>query len=86
MSAIDRNRQKSAAIDHDRRLLAGDAGSVLMEYVVVCCFIACVILLFLHNEFYNVIDGYHTRGPLKLGEGYVYFQKLRLFALSLPIP
>lgn len=57
-----------------------------MEYVVVCCFIGCVILLFLHNEFYNVIDGYQTKGPLKLGEGYVYFQKLRLFALSLPIP
>ena len=64
----------------------GECGSVLMEYVVLCCFIGCVILLFLHNEFYNVIDGYHTRGPLKLGEGYVYFQKLRLFALSLPIP
>ena len=68
------------------RRAAGDAGSVLMEYVVVCCFIGCVILLFLHNEFYNVVDGYHTKGPLKLGEGYVYFQRLRLFALSLPIP
>ena len=70
-----------------RRLMRnGECGSVLMEYVVVCCFVGCVILLFLHNEFYNVIDGYQTKGPLKLGEGYVYFQKLRLFALSLPIP
>lgn len=75
-----------SAIDHVRRLLVGDAGSVLMEYVVLCCFIGCAIVVFMHNEFYNVFDGFSTKGFLNLGEGYVYFQKLRLYALSLPIP
>ena len=70
-----------------RRIINGEeTGSVLMEYVVLCCFIGCLIVLFIHNEFYNVVDGYNTKGVLKLGEGYVYFQRLRLYALSLPIP
>jgi len=58
-----------------------EVGSVLMEYVVVCCFIGMAVVLALHFGFYNVNDGY-----VGAGTSYVWFQRLRLYALSLPIP
>lgn len=58
-----------------------DAGSVLMEYVVLCCFLGAAVVLAVHFGFYNVNDGY-----VGTGRSYVWFQRLRLYALSLPVP
>ncbi len=56
-------------------------GSVLMEYVVLCCFLGIAVVMAVHNGFYN-----HAAGYVGIGRGYVWFQRLRLYALSLPIP
>ena len=58
-----------------------ETGSVLMEYVVLCCFLGLAVVSAIHFGFYNVSDGY-----VGAGRGYVWFQRLRLYALSLPIP
>lgn len=59
----------------------GTGGSVLMEYVVLCCFLGIAVVMAVHNGFYN-----HAAGYVGIGRGYVWFQRLRLYALSLPIP
>jgi hypothetical protein len=52
-----------------------------MEYVVLCCFLGIAVVMAVHNGFYN-----HAAGYVGIGRGYVWFQRLRLYALSLPIP
>lgn len=39
-----------------------EKGSVLMEYVILCCFIGVVLLEFFHTQFFNYTDGYVGRG------------------------
>ena len=59
----------------------GSSGSVLVEYVVLCCFLGAVIVFALHQGFWNPSDGY-----VGFGRDFVRFHRLRLWALSLPIP
>ena len=56
-------------------------GSVLMEYVVLTCFVGVVLLGFMHSEFYNVDEGY-------IGLGAEWAETVRLLhrAIALPIP
>ena len=45
-----------------RSRAAGNGGSVLMEYVVLCCFIALFLVEFMHKQFYDYEKGYVKRG------------------------
>ncbi len=58
-----------------------DAGSVLMEYVVLCGFVGMAAAWFAYANFYNVTDGY-----VGLGLKFVQWRQILLHALSLPIP
>lgn len=58
-----------------------DSGSVLMEYVVLCCGIGVVLLAFFNTQFYNTTDGYVERGL----EWAASVQLLHR-AISIPIP
>lgn len=71
--------------------MKSDSGSVLLEYVVLCCGIALVLLLAIQSTgtwddkplfgFYNPRDGY-------IGLGAQWAEHVRIFhrALALPIP
>lgn len=63
------------------RLWRTDSGAVLMEYVVLCCGIALILLEFFHSQFYNLENGY-------VGEGAEWAESVRLLqrAIALPIP
>lgn len=86
--------QSPAATAPSRRgpaFWAGDAGAVLMEYVVLCCLVAIPLLLFMMVEkkvggewvsgFYNV-----ERGYIGLGKEWVEHVRLLHRAIALPIP
>lgn len=57
------------------------SGAVLMEYVVLCCGIAVVLLEFMHTQFYNFEEGY-------VGLGLEWAESVQLLhrAIALPIP
>ena len=59
----------------------GERGSVLMEYVVLCCFMGLAVATAVYVDFYNVNDGY-VGGGLKL----VQWRQILLHALAIPIP
>ena len=59
----------------------GSSGSVLMEYVVLCCFVGMAVAWFAYANFYNPVDGY-----VGLGLKFVQWRQILLHALSLPIP
>ena len=56
-------------------------GAVLMEYVVLTCFVSLVVLEFLHTQFFNVTEGY-------VGLGHEWAESVRRFhrALAMPVP
>ena len=58
-----------------------DRGSVLMEYVVLCCGVGVVLLEFFHTQFYNATEGY-------VGPGLEWAASVQLLhrAISIPIP
>lgn len=58
-----------------------DCGSVLMEYVVLCCWIGLLVAGFVYGDFYNVTDGY-----VGLGKEFVKWRQILLHALAIPIP
>lgn len=58
-----------------------DSGAVLMEYVVLCCGVALVLLEFMHAQFFNFEQGYVGMG-LDWAES---VQRLHR-AIALPIP
>ena len=58
-----------------------ERGSVLMEYVVLCSFIGIVVSVAVHVGFYNPVEGYVEKGL-----DFVRWHRIRLYALSLPIP
>lgn len=58
-----------------------ECGSVLMEYVILCCFIGAGIAMFVHLDFYNVSDGY-----VGMGLKFVQWRQTLLHALAIPIP
>ena len=57
------------------------SGSVLMEYVVLCCFLGVVLLEFFHLQFYNFADGY-------VGLGAEWAEHVRTLhrTIAIPIP
>ncbi len=61
---------------------AGDKGSVLMEYVLLCCFTAAVIIEVWHTELYNFDTGWKG----ELGRGTVDFYQRVLGGIALPVP
>ena len=58
-----------------------DSGSVLMEYVVLCCGIAVPLLIFMHTQFFD----FH-RGYIGLGAEWADSDRLLHRALALPVP
>lgn len=52
-----------------------------MEYVLLCCFVGAAVALAVGMGFYNTREGYVGNGV-----GFVFFHRLRLYALSLPLP
>ncbi|MBR1608041.1 MAG: hypothetical protein IJ678_00320 [Kiritimatiellae bacterium] len=74
------------------KLLARDSGTVLMEYAVVTCFVAVVMLVFMQKaEFAS--DGTPISGFFNFREGYVglgavWAERTRLVhrAIAIPIP
>jgi hypothetical protein len=63
------------------RLFSERAGSVLMEYVIVCCFIGVIVVELFHKEFFNFDDGF-------VGLGLVVKTAIQrvLGGIALPIP
>lgn len=63
------------------RRSGGADGSVLMEYAVLCCGIAVVLLEFFHTQFFNFEQGY-------VGIGREWFASVQLLhrAIALPVP
>lgn len=61
--------------------MKGDKGSVLMEYVVLTCFVSLVTLTFLRTYFYNVEKGY-------VGLGLEWARSIQLLhrAIAAPFP
>jgi hypothetical protein len=73
--------------------VAGDKGSVLMEYVVMSCVIASAIIAFWHMELYNPRTGWQegtkipgTEKRFWLGRGTVEFYQRVLGSIALPVP
>lgn len=58
-----------------------ECGSVLMEYLVLCCGIALVLLEFMHHQFFNFEQGY-----VGLGADWAKSVGLLHRAIALPIP
>lgn len=58
-----------------------ECGSVLMEYVVLCCFIGLAVATAVYADFYNVNEGY-----VGVGEKFVQWRQILLHALAIPIP
>lgn len=70
---------------------AGDPGTVLMEYAVVTCFVAVVMLVFMQKAVF--VDGTPVAGFFNFREGYIGLGaewaanvKLLHRAIALPIP
>lgn len=63
------------------RKAPSNSGAVLMEYVVLCCGIALVLLEFMHTQFFNFGQGY-------VGLGHEWAEHVRIMhrAIALPIP
>ena len=66
-----------------KRLVREDAGSFLMEYLVVCAMLAIPLMLLLHKQFYDTTKGEYV-GELGLGLQSM-FQRV-LGGIALPIP
>ena len=60
----------------------GRRGSVLMEYVLVQVFVACALMLFMNEWFYNWVTGSFVNTGLEVKD---FYQRL-LGGLSLPVP
>lgn len=58
-----------------------DSGSVLMEYLVLCCFVSAVLLGFFHESFFNFEQGY-----VGLGAEWAESVKTLHRAIALPLP
>ena len=58
-----------------------DRGSVLMEYVILCCFVGIIAIEFFHTQFYNFEDGFVGLGLDWAGS----VQQLHR-AIALPVP
>lgn len=67
---------------HAGRRFASAQGSVLMEYVLLCCFTAALVIEFWHAELYNFDTGW--KGTL--GRGVVDFYQRVLGGIALPVP
>lgn len=63
------------------RFFGNCGGSVLMEYVIVCCLIGVGIVLLFHKEFFNFGDGY-----VGLGQKIQTETQRKLGGIALPIP
>lgn len=64
------------------RILSGDKGSVLMEYVVLCSFTALAIIGAWHAALYNADEGWTGT----MGRGLVeYYQRIS-GGIAMPIP
>lgn len=73
-------------------LFSEDTGTVLMEYAVVTCFVAVVMLVFMQKAVFSA-DGTAVSGFFNFREGYVglgaewaAYVKLLHRAIALPIP
>lgn len=73
--------RKGRCAKHRGKNARRDSGAVLMEYVVLCCGIAVVLLKFMHTQFYNSEQGY-------IGLGAEWARNVQLLhrAIALPIP
>ena len=60
----------------------GRRGSVLMEYVLVQVLVACALMLFMNEWFYN----WRTGSFVNTGLEVKYFYQRLLGGLSLPVP
>lgn len=58
-----------------------DRGSVLLEYVVLCCGVGTALILFMHANFYNPVDGF-----VGLGRDLVVFYQRFQTLLARPVP
>ena len=58
-----------------------DSGSVLLEYLLLCCWIGIILLEFFHSNFFNYEQGY-------VGYGADWSRSVQLLhrAIALPIP
>lgn len=61
---------------------AGEKGAVLMEYVLLCCLVAVLIICTWKAELYDFKEGW--RGTL--GTPLLQFYQRVLGAIALPIP
>ena len=64
-----------------RRLYKDCAGSVLMEYVIVCSFIGILVVELFYTQFFNFNEGF-----IRLGEKLKTATQQVLGGISLPIP
>lgn len=64
-----------------KRLFEGCAGSVLMEYVIVCSFIGILVVVLFYTQFFNFNEGF-----IGLGEELKIATQQVLGGISLPIP
>ena len=65
-----------------RRAVSGNKGSVLMEYVVLCCFTALVIVAAWHLDLYNADEGWTGT----MGRALVDSQQRLLEGIAMPVP
>lgn len=63
----------------------GAGGSVLMEYVVLCSFVAMALILFWRVEIYDFSSGWQE-GTLGLGRSVVEFYQRVLGGIAMPVP
>ncbi len=58
-----------------------DSGAVLMEYVILTCFVSIVVLTFMREQFYNFDQGY-----VGLGAEWASYVQLLHRAIAMPLP
>ena len=75
------NRRKDIEFCSVARDSSSCGGSVLMEYVVLCCGIGVVLLEFFRTHFFNFDEGY-----VGLGLDWALSTQLLHRAIALPIP
>lgn len=73
--------------------VAGERGSVLMEYVVMSCVIASALVTFWNTQLYDYRNGWKEGTPipgleekLRLGRDTVEFYQRVLGGIALPVP
>ncbi len=65
-----------------RSAASGDKGSVLMEYVVLCCFTMAAIFIAWRTELYDYEKGWTGH----MGTGIVNYYQRVLGGITMPIP